>query len=200
MITVAQRFWRSGPSRFEWPSLEQAGMRRLAPGRPIKHYGRPLAHVINWQLEYLQWAAHDPDQADGTTETLILRMGQLLLRDRWGLPPDEQQILDQSRFALTAILSCGTPDEWDIEAKAYRVDPERQKLFREALREHPYLIERVREARRQLKAEYRVLQRRARKLQREMEEGVVPLHERLRKTVDEWRDRDLLPKTPPIAS
>jgi Citrate synthase, C-terminal domain len=54
MLPVVQRFFRTGPLPFEWPSLERAGFR----GPIGAHYTKQLAAVITWKLRYLRWEGH----------------------------------------------------------------------------------------------------------------------------------------------
>ena len=201
MRGVAQQLWRSGPSWLDWGQLEQNGVRRPSPGRPIKHYSKALAKMIFWQRDYLLWRGHDPDNADGITRGQIRAAIRMLMADRWGCTVERQRALDKGRFALERVLARSPAgDVWDADRQAFLVDHHRAALLDGVERDHPCVTNYLSRAAEQLREHHEEHQRDGAKLEREIAEGDLPLHERLTKMVYEWRRQRFLPRTPPTIS
>jgi hypothetical protein len=189
MLPVVQRFFRIGPLPFEWPRLERAGFRRGPIGA---HYAKQLAAVITWTRDYLQWEGHRMPEV-GRSQVQLERALDLLSTERWQTGGDERDTLDAAIREVERILDETNPDTWDAAARCYRLDPIRQEQLRAAVAQHPTLPDALRRARTLVEQEARQHQRRGERLDREMREGGLPLPEKLRRAVSEWRRRGLLP-------
>jgi len=188
MLPVVQRFFRTGPLPFEWPSLERAGFR----GPIGAHYTKQLAAVITWKLRYLRWEGHRMPEV-GRSQVQLERALNLLSMQRWQTVGDERDALDAALCEVERIVDETEPDTWDVAARCYRLDPMRQERLRAAVAQHPILLDALRRARTLVEQEARHHQRRGEQLDREMREGSLPLPEKLRRAVSGWRRRGLLP-------
>jgi hypothetical protein len=170
---------------------------RLA--RPLKHYGKPLADLLGWWQEYLVWPGHDPDNADGYTTTDIETAIRMLMVEVYLSEPGEQRdrLLAAQRDLEEVLARSPWGDTWDLKRQTHIVDHHRHDLLASATARHRFLGDYLTRAREQLRAEYKDMQEAGMKLDREMNEGTIPVHVRLRKMVHGWRKRKLLPREAP---
>lgn len=199
MLKVAQRFWESGPQQLEGPFLWRRGF-RLKRG-PIKHYGKVLAAVMEWERDFLLWAGHKPSP-EQPSQVVLNRAIEMLLFDRWEVVGDERVRLDDARYSLMEAIQGTPPDLWDEgvegEEGKWIVFSARAAAVRSARSVHPCLESYLWRARGVADSEAGEQQKRAGRLAREMSEGSkLPLDEKVRRNVSAWKRRGLLPPGPP---
>jgi hypothetical protein len=189
-LPIVNRFLRIGPVR---------DALRGIPAQPRKHYAKALADELRWEKRYRRWKAHDPDASSGGPTTLQIRRAVELLRgERWGVSAETAEDYDQARLALERILE-DHPETWDVDRKIYLVDPSLSEQLERLHARHPYLREMINDrAYKMLQREHREILRRASRLEREMEEGNSPLHEKLRRSTHEWRQRGAISTAPSV--
>jgi hypothetical protein len=186
MRSIAERFFRSGPPWFERVVIDPDGVPQLRASQPMKHYTKALAKMIIYEQDYLLWSGHDPDRADGVTTTVINTAIGMLMAERWSGTPEHGDALDAARLALEEVLARSPRgDTWDEERQIYLVNFHRNALLADARHRHPFLADYLTAAADQLRARREQLRRDGAKLAREITEGRLPLHERLRKMVAE---------------
>ena len=112
--------------------------------------------------------------------------------------PDRPDALNEGLLALQRVLD-RSPDGDVWNGKTFLVDHHRAGLLDKAQDLHPCITNYLSRAADQLRERHDEHQRDGAKLEREITEGDLPLHERLRKMVCEWRRQGFLPRTPPRA-
>jgi hypothetical protein len=174
--------------------FEHGSLIAPAPEHRGKHYGKRLAAELQTELHYRLWNGHRNDAYTGAiySELHLNRASELLLRRRWQLFPYQAETRDRARQALTAVLHEPYPDRWDPEIQAWVVHPKRAERIETLLAEHPVLDRKLfTDADRMLRSEHKRRTAAGHRLEREMSEGQLPLHEQLRRMVHQWRKRGI---------
>jgi hypothetical protein len=189
-------------------AFERVGTLSLRGAAAGKHYTKRLAQELEDEVDYRLWEGHDPDASlSGHIQAQLYRVIEILLARRWQVSPAEADELDAARHALNAALNSTRGDIWDSDKSVYRVDPEREAMIRVLREQHACLTRALFITAYQIRqAEYtgsnsikgskrQSIKRRGEQLRKELAEGHGPLHEKLRRSINKWRTRGLLPPT-----